>query len=110
MALHRMQGLSSNDPKRASRMDRQSRPFGDRAHGSRFIYAEIQELTISIGVEPESGNAMLNAREGAHDALLLAQALAVFGLSRTETVRQLMWFGRSADHKLVSEFDIPIQY
>ena len=30
----------------------------------------------------EAGNATFNAREGAHDELVLALALAVFGLSR----------------------------
>jgi hypothetical protein len=44
----------------------------------------------------ESGNATFNAREGAHDDLVLALALAVFGLSRPETVRELdvVWGGR----------------
>lgn len=37
----------------------------------------------------ESGNATFNAREGAHDDLVLALALSVFGLSRPEPVREL---------------------
>ena len=37
----------------------------------------------------QSGNATLNAREGAHDDLVLALALAVCGLSRPEPVRSL---------------------
>lgn len=34
----------------------------------------------------EAGNATFNAREGAHDDLVLALALAVFGLSRPDPV------------------------
>jgi hypothetical protein len=34
----------------------------------------------------EAGNATFNAREGAHDDLVLALALAVFGLPRPEPV------------------------
>jgi hypothetical protein len=34
----------------------------------------------------EAGNATFNAREGAHDDLVLALALAAFGLSRPEPV------------------------
>ena len=44
----------------------------------------------------EFGNATFNAREGAHDDLVLALALAVFGLSRPEAVLELdvVWDGR----------------
>lgn len=37
----------------------------------------------------EAGNATLNARERAHDDLVLALALAVFGLSRPPAVTRL---------------------
>lgn len=42
---------------------------------------ELQDFRVRF---TESGNATFNAREGAHDDLVLALALAVFGLSRSE--------------------------
>lgn len=54
------------------------------------LMRELQDFRVRF---TESGNATFNAREGAHDDLVLALALAVFGLSRPETVRELdvMW-------------------
>jgi hypothetical protein len=37
----------------------------------------------------DAGNAQFSARKGAHDDLVLALALAVFGLSRAEPVRDV---------------------
>lgn len=42
---------------------------------------ELQDFRVRF---TESGNATFNAREGAHDDLVLALALAVFGLSRPQ--------------------------
>lgn len=42
---------------------------------------ELQDFRVRF---TEAGNATFNAREGAHDDLVLALALAVFGLSRPE--------------------------
>lgn len=42
---------------------------------------ELQDFRVRF---TDSGNATFNAREGAHDDLVLALALAVFGLSRPE--------------------------
>ncbi|MCJ0825958.1 hypothetical protein MQC88_08315 [Luteimonas sp. 50] len=50
------------------------------------LLRELQDFRVRF---TESGNATFNAREGAHDDLVLALALAVFGLSRPETVREL---------------------
>lgn len=50
------------------------------------LLRELQEFRVRF---TEAGNATFNAREGAHDDLVLALALAVFGLSRPETVREL---------------------
>lgn len=47
---------------------------------------ELQDFRVRF---TEAGNATFNAREGAHDDLVLALALAVFGLGRPETVREL---------------------
>ena len=47
---------------------------------------ELQDFRVRF---TEAGNATFNAREGAHDDLVLALALAVFGLSRPETVREV---------------------
>ena len=44
---------------------------------------ELQDFRVRF---TEAGNATFNAREGAHDDLVLALALAVFGLSRPEPV------------------------
>jgi hypothetical protein len=44
---------------------------------------ELQDFRVRF---TENGNATFNAREGAHDDLVLALALAVFGLSRPEPV------------------------
>ena len=57
------------------------------------LLRELQDFRVRF---TESGNATFNAREGAHDDLVLALALAVFGLSRPETVRELdvVWVGR----------------
>ena len=50
------------------------------------LLRELQDFRVRF---TDSGNASFNAREGAHDDLVLALALAVFGLSRPETVREL---------------------
>lgn len=42
---------------------------------------ELQEFRVRY---TEAGNAVFNAREGQHDDLVLALALAVFGLTRPE--------------------------
>ena len=42
---------------------------------------KLQDFRVGF---PEAGNATFNAREGVHDDLVLALALAVFGLSRPE--------------------------
>jgi len=47
---------------------------------------ELQDFRVRF---TESGNATFNAREGAHDDLVLALALAVFGLSRPELAKTL---------------------
>lgn len=47
---------------------------------------ELQDFRVRF---TESGNATFNAREGAHDDLVLALALAVFGLSRPEMAREI---------------------
>ena len=54
---------------------------------------ELQDFRVRF---TEAGNATFNAREGAHDDLVLALALAVFGLSRPEPVHNLnvKWAGR----------------
>lgn len=44
---------------------------------------ELQDLRVRF---TDAGNAAFHAREGAHDDLVLASALAVFGLSRPEPV------------------------
>lgn len=50
------------------------------------LLRELQDFRVRF---TESGNATFNAREGAHDDLVLALALAVFGLSRPEMAREL---------------------
>ncbi|MGY0799055.1 hypothetical protein ACW7G0_08390 [Lysobacter sp. A286] len=50
------------------------------------LLRELQDFRVRF---TESGNATFNAREGAHDDLVLALALAVFGLSRPEPVREI---------------------
>lgn len=47
---------------------------------------ELQDFRVRF---TEAGNATFNAREGAHDDLVLALALAVFGLSRPESVNDV---------------------
>lgn len=47
---------------------------------------ELQDFRVRF---TDAGNATFNAREGAHDDLVLALALAVFGLSRPEPVKNL---------------------
>lgn len=47
---------------------------------------ELQDFRVRF---TDAGNATFNAREGAHDDLVLALALAVFGLSRPEAVEDL---------------------
>lgn len=44
---------------------------------------ELQDFRVRF---TEAGKATFNAREGAHDDLVLALALAVFGLSRPDPV------------------------
>jgi hypothetical protein len=48
------------------------------------LLRELQDFRVRFS---DAGNATFNAREGAHDDLVLALALAVFGLSRPEAVR-----------------------
>lgn len=50
------------------------------------LLRELQDFRVRF---TEAGNATFNAREGAHDDLVLALALAVFGLSRPEPVREV---------------------
>lgn len=50
------------------------------------LMRELQEFRVRF---TDAGNATFNAREGAHDDLVLALALAVFGLSRPETVSEV---------------------
>jgi hypothetical protein len=50
---------------------------------------ELQDFRVRFS---EAGNAIFNAREGAHDDLVLALALAVFGLSRPEIAREVPTF------------------
>jgi len=47
---------------------------------------ELQDFRVRF---TDNGNATFNAREGAHDDLVLALALAVFGLSRPEAIESL---------------------
>ena len=47
---------------------------------------ELQDFRVRF---TEAGNATFNAREGTHDDLVLALALAVFGLSRSEIAREV---------------------
>lgn len=47
---------------------------------------ELQDFRVRFS---DAGNATFNAREGAHDDLVLALALAVFGLSRPEPAREV---------------------
>lgn len=47
---------------------------------------ERQEFRVRF---TDAGNATFNAREGAHDDLVLALALGVFGLSRPEAATEL---------------------
>jgi hypothetical protein len=50
------------------------------------LLRELQDFRVRF---TDAGNATFNAREGAHDDLVLALALAVFGLSRPEMAREL---------------------
>lgn len=50
------------------------------------LLRELQDFRVRF---TDAGNATFNAREGAHDDLVLALALAVFGLSWPEHVREL---------------------
>lgn len=50
------------------------------------LLRELQDFRVRF---TESGNATFNAREGAHDDLVLALALAVFGLSRPVMATEL---------------------
>ena len=47
---------------------------------------ELQDFRVRF---TDTGNATFNAREGAHDDLVLALALGVFGLSRSEGATEL---------------------
>ena len=47
---------------------------------------ELQDFRVRF---TEAGNATFNAREGAHDDLVLALALAVFGLTRPKMARTI---------------------
>ncbi|MCI4567206.1 hypothetical protein [Lysobacter sp. CFH 32150] len=48
---------------------------------AKVLTRELQDFRVRY---TDAGNAVFNAREGAHDDLVLALALAVFGLSRPE--------------------------
>jgi hypothetical protein len=50
------------------------------------LMRELQDFRVRF---TDAGNATFNARDGAHDDLVLALALAVFGLRRPEPVREL---------------------
>lgn len=50
------------------------------------LLRELQDFRVRF---TEAGNATFNAREGAHDDLVLALALAVFGLSRPEPALEI---------------------
>ncbi|WP_235972843.1 hypothetical protein [Luteimonas sp. MC1895] len=57
------------------------------------LLRELQDFRVRF---TDAGNATFNAREGAHDDLVLALALAVFGLSRPEPARDvpIVWARR----------------
>lgn len=57
------------------------------------LMRELQDFRVRYS---DAGNATFSAREGAHDDLVLAHALAVFGLSRHEVARDVpvVWAGR----------------
>ena len=50
------------------------------------LLRELQDFRVRF---TDAGNATFNAREGAHDDLVLAVALAVFGLSRPQWATQI---------------------
>jgi len=50
------------------------------------LLRELQDFRVRFS---DAGNATFNAREGAHDDLVLALALAVFGLSRPKFARSV---------------------
>ena len=68
-----------------------SAAFGDlriaaSLHDAAVLARKLQDFRVRF---TENGNATFNAREGAHDDLVLALALAVFGLSRPELATDL---------------------
>lgn len=52
------------------------------------LMRELQDFRVRYS---DAGNATFSAREGAHDDLVLALALGVFGLSRPEPARDVPW-------------------
>lgn len=50
------------------------------------LVRELQDFRVSF---TDAGNAVFNAREGAHDDLVLALAMAVFALSRPQPARNI---------------------
>lgn len=54
--------------------------------GLHFVQPNLWSFRLRF---TEAGNATFNAREGAHDDLVLALALAVFGQSRPESVNDV---------------------
>ena len=50
------------------------------------LMRELQDFRVRF---TDAGNATFNAREGAHDDLVLAVALAVFGLCRPQVAQEL---------------------
>ncbi|TYT27640.1 hypothetical protein FZO89_13870 [Luteimonas viscosa] len=53
------------------------------------LMRELQDFRVRYS---DAGNATFSAREGAHDDLVLALALAVFGLSRPEPATDVPWY------------------
>lgn len=51
-----------------------------------MLLRELQDFRVRFS---DAGNATFNAREGAHDDLVLVLALAVFGFSRPEPAREV---------------------
>ncbi len=47
---------------------------------------ELQDFRVSFST---AGNPIFGAREGAHDDLVLAVALAIFGATRSEPVMEI---------------------
>jgi len=50
------------------------------------LMREMQDFRVTFG---SAGNAQFGAREGAHDDLVLAVAMAIFGATRAESVTEI---------------------